>query len=385
MDDSWCVVGLTPYATADGQPHLDGAACAITPNGVVAVAEERMSRRSHQGGSELAMRAVLAAVGRSPAQVDRWILSTCGEAAQGAPATRSLGYATGASLADLGVPDDRVGWVPSHHLSHALTAAVHGTPGDLVLVADDAGTDLGPADGVERATAYVLDSCGYPIVLERVSSAEPGLGTSYRLAADRLGLNGYTECGKAMALAAYARFEPVLPGAADHPMLGPVDLLPAVELFATGDRAVSWRHRGRSWHDGHVVAARLAQAVVERGLVAWVDRLLRMVERLPVRLIWAGGLALNCRAIGLVAQSNPDLEVVVVPAPGDTGQALGNALYAARDLGFETPLEAGGFALGPAPSYNGALGVRGGDRCKLVGFLCRCGGRAGGRPSRGTL
>ncbi|MFZ4857806.1 MAG: carbamoyltransferase C-terminal domain-containing protein [Desulfuromonadaceae bacterium] len=57
-------------------------------------------------------------------------------------------------------------------------------------------------------------------------------------------------------------------------------------------------------------------------------RLLALADRYQADcLVITGGVALNCLAMGKIAMAFPG-KVFVPPAPGDTGQALGNALWA---------------------------------------------------------
>jgi carbamoyltransferase len=350
MSVNWCVVGLTPFTTSTGIPHIDGSACAITASEIVAVAEERLSREKHAGGSELSLRSVLDAVGRTPRDVTGYFLSTCGEASAGVPAQRSLGGHLHASLSDLGVDATRVHWVPSHHASHAAAASVllNGERG-LVLVIDDAGSaEPGAGASFERASAFLANGNGADGELRlvaRVSSGAPGgLGSLYRAATAVLGFDGYRDCGKTTALAAYgtadARALQLLhPNDPSRMAVGAEDVLRTV-LAERGSQPLA---PGWQWRDGHATVAAFAQEAIEQGVRHWVKRALDAVARLghPCRrVVICGGVALNCRAMGRLVEWRVADEVQVFHAPSDTGQGLGNAIFGARRLGLVPPASA---------------------------------------------
>jgi carbamoyltransferase len=102
---------------------------------------------------------------------------------------------------------------------------------------------------------------------------------------------------------------------------------------------------GEEWTPRHAALAasvqvRLQEVLLE--LARWLhgrtgDRVLTM----------AGGVALNCVANSYLAEHGPFEEVWVQPASGDSGTALGAALYVAHQLGDEVePMVTA--ALGPA-------------------------------------
>ena len=73
--------------------------------------------------------------------------------------------------------------------------------------------------------------------------------------------------------------------------------------------------------------AGVLQEQFERTLIEAVGRFADQYQTSCVA--FAGGAALNCVALGKLARARPDLELYVPPAPGDTGQGLGNALWLA--------------------------------------------------------
>jgi carbamoyltransferase len=303
-----CIMGLTAAATQDGRAQLDGGAALFADGELWAVAEERVSRRKHAGGAQLALHAVLAAAGRSLADVDAFCVSTCGEPVPVTGARCLLSTRTGRFLDDLGVPGERVRWVPSHHLSHALTAWAPSPRGRaLVLVMDEAGS---AADGerLERTTCYLADD-GLRRVLAATDPASPlgGVGARFRAATDLLGMDGRRDGGKTMALAAYGRRD----------------------RDAGVRRARASAHpRGAPFGHAHRALARAAQDELEAVVLDAVQRLAERHHARSVRL--SGGVALNCVLAGRILRLPAVDDVVVAPAPGDTGQALGNCLWGVR-------------------------------------------------------
>ena len=145
--DELCVMGLTLAATRDGRPQIEQRRLRDhrrRPD--LRRGQERLSRRKHQGGAELALTAVLSAVGRTPSKVTRFVVSTCGEPVPAGTDQLVIGARTGLALEHLGVDPARVTWMPSHHLSHALTAVplLEGEPA-AILVIDEAGGARGGA------------------------------------------------------------------------------------------------------------------------------------------------------------------------------------------------------------------------------------------------
>ncbi|CBS87288.1 carbamoyltransferase C-terminal domain-containing protein [Azospirillum lipoferum] len=312
------VAGLTAGRTQDGRPHIDGAACLVHGERAWAIAEERLPRRKNAGGAERALSAVLAAAGMELPDIDLFVLSTCGEPVPSPGAPAFLRTDGRWSLQDLGIPPDRIVWCPSHHLSHALHAA-HATNARqaLVCVFDKEGNTG------ERNSYYLAGGGSLRLVQsDTAAAARGGIGAAYALATEAIGWCGDTEAGKTMALAAYGR-------AGADPRLLLADA-PSGAIVAGGGplpHPVTFRQRAD--------LAATVQAQMEAAVVATVERLL---ARYPVpQLCVAGGVGTNCRLLGALAGAMPELAVRAPYAPGDTGQAIGNALYGLALLGAEAP------------------------------------------------
>jgi carbamoyltransferase len=245
------------------------------------------------------------------------------------------------TLQDMGVANDRIAWCPSHHLSHALHAHhAFSFCQSLVCVCDFAGN---PG---ETNSVFLVDDDSYKRV--RRDRGEAGIAAIYAAVTDLLGLDGATQAGHTMALAAYGK---------------PLEL-PLVRTTADGWVASAAPHKLASYlveiGQGELVEsigagdfpsqaalAATIQAVLEQAVA---DILADAVERTGCRsVIIAGGVGTNCRLIGSLRGHFPTLNIRAPFAPGDTGQALGNAVWGLRMLGAPVPPRLRYPFLGPAP------------------------------------
>ncbi|MFY1683543.1 carbamoyltransferase [Micromonospora sp. WMMD730] len=220
----------------------------------------------------------------------------------------------------------------AHHRAHALTAAVpSGFDEALVVVVDGMGE-------LHAITVYTWRN-GQLVRLAALDY-RASLGLCYALFTMHLGYWPNSDEYKVMALAAMgdpARYRAVLAdavrclpdGRLDVPLLRLNRTPWARETFATSrdwltERACPQRRAGEELTQEHIDLASAAQERVEQALTHllsyWVGRTgLR-------RVAFAGGVALNCVAIGKLAASGLVDAVYVQPAAGDEGTAVGAAL-----------------------------------------------------------
>lgn len=363
------VLGLNLTRTRDGVALDDGAA-ALLDNGAatVAIAEERLTRRKHDGGVASAVRYCLASQGLDLGQVNRVAVSICCDT----PPDQA--FALGALGAEgLPVGKEQLCLVPSHHLSHAASAYYpSGFEEALIVVADNEGNIIGEPyhrdywhNRLERTSIYL--GRGNDLRLLRRYGDQPGelsLGAAYNHFTKWLGFTSYHDAGKVMALAAYGRgrlggvevFSAAadkiacrLPGsqgprntsgAASRPAGPPdeFDLEAARLLHGESVRKLVAEQTGTDIGPARafcrepdemqkeiawLIQTQLEQAFVEivRRAVAWTG---------ITRVCLAGGVALNCVANTLIADLPEVDELFIQPAASDVGQALGNALWAHR-------------------------------------------------------
>lgn len=267
-----------------------------------------------------------------------------------------------------------------HYESHAVLAFVgSGFPKALIAVIDGMGNRQGEpgvfnisADwwrgSFQRHAYYLCEWCDGRIRMEKVhqdayGADEIGLGEIYRSVTHFLGWSTYQHAGKTMALASF--------GNPEH--LAKAHLIDLVSPFSTrvplpnlhdqpikqiGDaiRKAGYSVPDMSTEQGSPENPFLCDvaALVQHQLeTVFLDAVTGLAEKYCIaNIAFGGGVAMNCVALGKLAAMRPDLRLYVPPAPADTGQALGNALwlaYAADSLITEE--------VRPQPIASAALGV----------------------------
>jgi carbamoyltransferase len=213
-----------------------------------------------------------------------------------------------------------VRFVP-HHLAHAASAYLAAPyPESSVLVLDGRGEHASHLAGAAR------DGHLEVLAAQRLPHS---LGLLYEDVTGHLGFKRSSDEYKVMALAAYGEpsFLPELREAVRSTGDGGFTVAP-LELDTLAKR----RDPGDpDWCDEHADLAASLQVRLEEvllDLVRWLHR--RTGD--PV-LTMAGGVALNCVANSRIAAEGPFERIWVQPAAGDSGTALGAALYVAHQLG----------------------------------------------------
>ncbi len=336
------IAGLNMGQTTDGRILKDGAACILKDGEiVVAIAEERLTRSKHSGGFSMALQYCLSTLGARVDDLDMVVVSNCAE--------RPLRDGS-----DVGIPIDpaRIRAMPSHHLSHALAAfATSPFEEALIVVLDNEGNVLEDTlDGtywgsrVER-NSYFLGRAGAVTALQDADDGldreELGPGEAYRHFTYMLGWNSYVFAGNTMGLASYGQINPfggvrifdlksgkircLLANGRKNPAKAVLDLgLSQGVLFGpprTPQDFLTSRHAD---------IAALIQNEFERALVYKVKHL---QERTGItNLCIGGGVALNCVANRKILDMTGIEKIYICPAPGDSGQCVGNAIYGWTNL-----------------------------------------------------
>jgi carbamoyltransferase len=218
-----------------------------------------------------------------------------------------------------GLDPERVRFVP-HHLAHAASAYLAaGFDSCAVLTVDGRGEATAGLAGHARGGSLEV------LAEQRLPHS---LGLVYESLTAHLGFRRASDEYKVMALASYG--EPRWLGELRETMYATSDggfaaEPPDWERFAPAIRC------GEDWGRDHAdlaatVQRRLEEVLLE--LAGWLHE--RTGER---RLAMAGGVALNCVANSRLWREGPFDEIWVQPAAGDSGTALGAALYAAQELG----------------------------------------------------
>jgi carbamoyltransferase len=217
-----------------------------------------------------------------------------------------------------GLDPERVRFVP-HHVAHAASAYLAAGWDDCAVMT---------VDGRGEATSQLMGHVrGGELEILAEQRLPHSLGLVYESLTAHLGFRRASDEYKVMALASYGR----------PSFLG--ELRDAVRADGAGGFAAEPLEWGRfapplepegEWSEAHAdlaasVQRRLEEVLIE--LAGWLHE--RTGER---RLAMAGGVALNCVANSRLWREGPFDEVWVQPAAGDSGTALGAALYVAREL-----------------------------------------------------
>ena len=345
-------------ATPSGLRHqLSDGSAALLENGklVFAGIEERHTRRRYQGGFGSAVQAFCNSDSEHLAEpIDIIAVSSC--CGPHWPA----GGQTAEEIQECLPPDlwrgsdseNHALVIVDHHESHAaLGFALSGASKALVAVLDGFGNLIDLADWdsdqwwrgrFQRHSYYVASKADGGFNLQCVAREadrkdEVGLGEAYRAITHFCGWRSYQQAGSAMALAAYGDGR-LLDGVSfvgydenrircmlrnDHPNpAGAIEALlrkGGAHVDALFNRTATPRDRG------HCSAVRAMQDQLTDAICG---RVLALAEKHQAdTVIVAGGVAMNCLAMGELQRRFPG-NVFVPPAPSDTGQGLGNAIWA---------------------------------------------------------
>lgn len=354
-----------PSVDPDRQRDLGDGSSAVIKNSAItcALAEERASRQRYAGGFKTSLPRCLDHAASRLEDVDVFGLSTCCDRAMENAQDRAdtlLDELVGEQDADnFGARDRRdiarKTVCIDHHDSHATLGFVSsGFERAIVIIADGFGNRRsGPETFItsddwwrhafDRQTVYIGTWADGYMRLEPQDGPRPadpsiGLAELYRCLTHYLGWGSYQYAGKSMALASFGdpdRFcglSLVSPSVTGTPLID----LPNRHSDPIGMLNRALRDAGYSVPDDLIrpgdpsqpflcdLAARV-QNVVETSLIDWVETLSDFHG--ISNIVLSGGLALNSVANGKLAAHRPDLRVFVPPAPGDTGQGLGNALW----------------------------------------------------------
>ncbi|MGX6448304.1 carbamoyltransferase family protein [Patulibacter sp. S7RM1-6] len=322
--------------------HDPAAAIVVDGRTVAAAEEERFSRRKHGKPSvpfstwelpEQAIRFCLREAGVRPEDLDAVAYSYDPALA---PATEDVVQDEWEGLRTLyarraglflrtvmpGFDPEKVRFVP-HHVAHAASAY-------LACGEDDCATMV--VDGRGERGSYLAGRVTDGILQPLADQALPhSLGLLYEGLTEHLGFHRGSDEYKVMALASYGRPR-YADALAEHVHATPdggfrtdgVDL----ERFAPRIPA------GQEVQPDSQAHADLASSVQRRVEDVLIELATGLHERTGARtLTMAGGVALNCVANSRLHRETPFDRIWVQPAAGDSGTALGAALYVARELG----------------------------------------------------
>ena len=328
------VAGINMPYTRAGMRLNDGG-CAIFKDGeLVAIAEERLTRKKHDSGFLRSLSYCMDAQEISLQDIDLFVVSSCCE-----------DVLKSKDVHIEGVSEDKILVCPSHHLSHALSAyCLSGFDRSLVMVIDNEGNIIDDVHyqlpfhkrKMEHMSYYIADK-NHIELIERddVQLGKIGVGDAYRYFTHYLGFPSYVYAGKTMGLAAY----------------GKADAYADKKIFKL--------------RDGHIVCdidneymsciSSLKRFLVKQGidikprtpidplsqenadLARWIQRetediLVEKVKYLSEKhqirnICIAGGVGLNSVANAEILKRSGVERLFIFPAAGDDGQCVGNVMY----------------------------------------------------------
>jgi len=338
------IVGANIGTMPSGKRIYDGGTCLLVDGRLrMAVAEERVSRRKHDGGFRHALPYLISRTGIGWDDIDMVVISTYGDVAP-----RSLRGRL--EIPELEAIADRTTVMPSHHLAHAYSAFIP-SPFDeaLVVVMDNEGNIIPPEvapehwrNRMERVSFYIGQGCKITLLDRDQDEADvASLGEVYGNFTSFLGLGNYLDAGKTMGLAPY----------------GDPDAFQKVELFEITDGRIRSRMRNcygnpnpefeRFFRDEYGIVVRpravgeplqqvhadLAYLVQDRLERVLIERITQLALRTGLtNLCLAGGVALNCVANRKLLDATPIERIWIQPGCGDQGLCFGNALYGQHTL-----------------------------------------------------
>jgi carbamoyltransferase len=227
-------------------------------------------------------------------------------------------------------------WVSNgieHHEVHQRQAFWQsGFEESAVLTLDTCGEKLSRLhDRALAGTIGVMDAGGQSRTLQNIFFPDSSPGLLYDVVNRHCGFAAGDE-GKTMGLAPYGtpelfrRLEPLLRLHAD----GHFDFIPSQELEQKLTDFEPGRWPGTELTQGHRDVAYAGQALLEKIVVNAFDATMRMTGQR--RLAYAGGVALNSVANEIAYRAVGPESLYIAPNPGDTGHALGCALFGAYEI-----------------------------------------------------
>lgn len=211
-----------------------------------------------------------------------------------------------------------------HHVSHAWSASMM-APSDRVAIV------VADGRGAKNSTSIWIRD-GASLSLRDAKTFPDSLGLFYAKITQYLGFQPFSDEWKVMGLAPFGSpgvdmKQLIRVSGDDYSVNGRVllgkgahDLSSLEHLFGPSrnpDGPIDDRHRD---------VAFAAQDAVERAMLAITRRAIRLTGARSLAL--AGGVALNCKANGLVQASGDVDDLLIQPAAGDDGASLGSAIDA---------------------------------------------------------
>lgn len=333
------VAGVNLGSTWFGKTLKDGGSCIVSPEGIlIALSEERVSRRKAASGFEKSLQLCCSALGLNLRDVDLIVYSSCCELPREHCDISTL---VGTHTRVRTIP------IPSHHLSHALSAYLASPFEEAIILVLDSGGNILSTKGEreeewwkcerEQHSYYVGKGTSCTLIdRDFYEPFEAGIGELYRAFTKFIGWESYIYSGKTMALSAYGnsdRFRGAnlfyfdgdrLKSKIINMPLNPVEML---QSFAR-DNKLDFGARRNSGEPIDNIHQDIACYIQQQAEMAIIEKVRILYRKTKIRnLCIAGGVGLNCVINTKLLEETPIEKIFVQPAAGDQGQCLGNALY----------------------------------------------------------
>lgn len=330
----------------DGEYTFDGNVAVASENSLVmAVAEERISRKKYDGNFHLGLHFVLDRLNANPDSIEAVAVSSFGKPTENHSEFEHFITSSVQTELQNNVP---VYYIKSHHEAHAVAAACQ-CPFDeaLIAVVDNTGSIIGPQscddvgrNAIEQSSYFLFRNGNLELIArDHDEPGQVGFGRVYSKVTRYIGFDSYQESGKTMGLAPFGN-----PNTLDSCNL--------YETTATGKLVTSMTHDVfsedglddlRKWFEKRGVFLAKPRQKNERirpfdmDLARWVQEQLQNFTEIRLKdliaqynvcnLCLVGGVALNSVMNHYLEEKLKLDQVFIPPSPGDAGIAIGAAAW----------------------------------------------------------
>lgn len=331
------IIGANLGKTESGMLLNDGGICLLKNDKLVITSEERISRNKYAGGFEKSLYKILEKENLTIEDIDLFVFSSCCEL----PRTRI-------DLKSYNISDDKIVFIPSHHLSHAYSTFFSSEFDQaIIMVIDNEGNiikDYGENDfyknKLEHMTYYIGNKGNIEFLeRENILPEEIGVGDAYRYFTHYLGFPSYVYAGKTMGLSAYGskiKYKEIKifnfndeTGKINCKIKNNYkECEKAIKEFFDEEYGIDIVKPRTPIDDITQDYADLAELIQRETEDILIKKVKYLIEKTGIKnLCIAGGVGLNSVANSKILNETKIEKIFILPAAGDTGQCLGNVYY----------------------------------------------------------
>lgn len=331
------IVGCNLGETTKGMKLNDGGFCVIdtSQKKIIAVAEERITRRKYEGGFENSLEKYLEIYNKKIDDIDMFVVSTCCESAN----INKINLIKNVS-------EEKIFLMPSHHLSHAYSTYFSSKFDEaIIMVLDNEGNIIGEQisenfyeNKLEHMTYYIAKNNEINFLdRDDVEPGKIGVGDAYRYFTHYIGFPSYVYAGKTMGLAPYGNlntFKDVkifnfengkITCNIEANYFNPCE---AVRNFFETKYNIKLPKERLPIDEIDSIHKDLACLIQKETEDILIKKVKYLVNKTGIKkLCIAGGVGLNSVANGKILKECGLEDIHIVPAAGDSGVCLGNAYY----------------------------------------------------------